>query len=177
MDTLPGKYYSGSAHLAIGVGQFFDNVRYPVVNVERQVFQTAEGLCYLLTHECDLDPSNSRSFNDFALILPVIRFDIWYAKFATEFSEEPARIKSFLKNLAHRAVSRVMYIPCIGADLEFGGLLYLNQLTSTHVSLLQSSSARLVCSLTGYGLDKVDHMLQRHLLRPKANRLAFTPTS
>jgi hypothetical protein len=52
-------------------------------------------------------------------------------------------------------------------------LMYLNQITHAHVSALTFENAARIASVTEYGLQKLDHMIQNHLLRPKAVRLAL----
>ena len=51
---------------------FYDPVLYPIFDEERRVFVTAEGIAYILTHECDIANENDRLFNTDVLICPII---------------------------------------------------------------------------------------------------------
>ena len=173
LDTDVGKYYSSGTDLNIGVGQVYRGVRFPLFDLDSSLFNTVEGEVYILTHECDIDQRNDRPFNDLALVIPIIRFEHWYEEFSKLNAHSPEIVNSFLGRIAKREVSRVFYFPSIGEDLPYGGLIYLNQITHTHVSNLAAEAVNRICTVTAYGLDKVDQMIQQHLLRPKDDQLAL----
>lgn len=173
LDTDVGKYYSSGTSLNLGAGQIYDNVRYPLLDPAADHFNTVEGKVYILSHECDVDQRNTRPFNDLALIVPILPFEVWYSAFSRSFADQPDLVKSFLGHVAKREVSRVFYFPASDERLPYGGLIYLNQITHTRVSMLTNASATRICSVTAYGLEKVDQMLLQHFLRPKADRLAL----
>jgi hypothetical protein len=65
VDKFPyqiGAFYGTSAGLAVGVSLVVDGITFPLFDEEEELFDTAKGLVYVLTHECDLD--NERAFND-----------------------------------------------------------------------------------------------------------------
>jgi len=173
LDTEVGQYYSPGTDLNIGVGQLYCGVRYPLFDLDSSLFNTVEGSVYILSHECDLDQINDRPFNELALIVPIIPFENWYEEFYQENASSPEIVHSFLGRIAKREVSRLFYFPAVGDHLPFGGLIYLNQITHTHMSIFNSRATQRICSVTAYGLSKVDQTLRQHLLRPKDDRLAF----
>ncbi|MFZ2170656.1 MAG: hypothetical protein WAW61_13595 [Methylococcaceae bacterium] len=139
IDT--GKFYSPGEHVALGVGKIYKNIRYPVYDEEENIFNTASGLVFVLTHECDIDGNNNRLFNTEILINPIIDF--------TRFIEEQAKfgddnsLKGFISSLSEGKVSRVIYLPPITKEyLPYGGLMYLNHICSTNVSLLLDLKAQ-----------------------------------
>jgi len=163
----PGKFYGPANDLSIGVGQVYLGIRYPIYSPETELYQTAEGIVYLLTHECDIDQTNVRPFNTDLLICPILDFRIFIDEYQNELSEE--LLISFIGNLGSRNVSRVIYIPYFNeAVLPFGGLLYLNQITNTNIKSLSKENAQRLCSVTRYGFQIIDQSICNHLLRPKA---------
>jgi hypothetical protein len=166
-----GRFYSQGHHLSLGVGKFYSGVRFPVYDIADCVFQTAEGMVLVLTHECDIDSGNQRPFNDFLLVCPVIRFEVFVDEYSCKLGDE--RLRNFLVDLGRRTVSRVAFIPWGLDALPYGGLLYLNQISSTHLSAFRLSGVELCGAATAYALIQIDHALTNHLLRPKAERLAF----
>ncbi len=166
-----GNFYGGvNSERALGVGLIFDNVRYPVFNVENVLYDTREGLVYILTHECDLDQDNQRAFNDYALICPVIPFEEFHAKMSASMSD--SELGAFYGNIGKENVSRLSYIPAISNTLPHGGVLYYNQITHTHIDSF-SGSATKIESLTYSGLRIIDYKMINHLLRPKADSLSL----
>lgn len=69
----------------------------------------------------------------------------------------------------------LIFLPPIRGEMDFGGVLYLNHITHTHVSTFDDGSAQGLCSVTAFGLEHIEYALENHLLRPKADRLAFAP--
>ncbi|GAB1233991.1 hypothetical protein [Ferrigenium sp. UT5] len=86
-----------------------------------------------------------------------------------------SQLVSFLTNLGSRNISRLVYLPTIGNCLEYGGVLYLNQITNAPVNYFHNGHAKSIGALTGYGLTIVDYSVENHLLLPKADRLALMP--
>ena len=166
----PGKFYQSANHLSLGVGKLYDGIRYPLLNLEDFVFDTLEGLVLILTHECDVDQENIRPFNDHLLVCPIIQLDDFIAEYSDRVGED--KLPSFLSNVASRNVSRVMYFPPLPSCLEYGGLIYLNQICSSHVAAFTKEVVKSVGAVSVYGLMQFDKHLSNHLLRPKAELLA-----
>jgi hypothetical protein len=171
LDYRSGMFYGSPAGLPLGRGLIFTQVRQPVYDVEQQLFLTVEEPAYVLTHECDVDPSNSRPFSNYLLVCPILRFEDWFAAYTEDHTGD--ELGAFLGNLANRRVSRVFYLPPLPDLLNFGGLLYFNQITHTHVSAVSMEDRNCVATVTEYGLTKIDHMLENHVLRPKAQVLSM----
>jgi hypothetical protein len=151
------------------VGLIYDGVHFPLFDEAEKVFDTAEGLVYVLTHECDVDEANERHFNEYVLICPINRFEAFAADFCATYSE--GALYGMLPHLAKDAIFRVFYLPPIPDMLPYGGLLCLNQICNTHVSEFASAEARKVCALSSYALQFIDFKLENHLRRPKAETL------
>jgi hypothetical protein len=168
-----GKFYGQAENIDIGAGIILDNVSYPAYHEHDKRYKLVRGFACVLSHECDIDQSNIRFFNNLLLIAPIIKFD----QFSEEFSERsgPEQLRSFLDSLSKRNISRIVYVPTIANKLPWGGIIYLNQITHTHIDSIGSkSAAERICSLSAFGLQHLDQMLQRHLFREKAQRLAFS---
>lgn len=165
-----GKFYGAAGSLSLGVGLLYSAVRMPTYDVDERIFLTMEKEAYVLTHECDVDQTNSRSFNDHVVVCPVIPI----GDFITEYSEnhgEQSRLEGFLAAVARREVNRVIYMPPGPQCLSHGGLLYLNDLASTHISSFDGLTP--FAALSVYGLREFDNALSNHLLRPKSQPLSF----
>jgi len=169
LDVEVGRFFYPAGAMALGVGQIYGGIRFAVDTGDGH-YRTVRGLVYVLTHECDVDPNNERSFNTHVLICPVIRFEEWYQEFSQENTSD--YVRSFLALLAARKVSRVMYLPFLGTEqLPYGGLLYLNTITNSLVEAFLHSDARRLGTATSYGIWSIDQVLQRHLFREKAERV------
>ena len=165
-----GAFYGGAAGLALGVGLVFSNVNYPLFDENERLFDTVSGAVYVLTHECDLDAANERAFNEYALICPIICFREFALEFASSHSE--GALFGFIPDLAANRIFRAIFVPPINREvLPFGGILYLNQISSTHVSAFRDGEAKLICALSTYAQRIIDYKLTNHLLRPKADQL------
>lgn len=169
-----GKFFAPGEHLSLGAGKIYKDVRYPIYDATRSIFQTASGIVLVLTHECDVDQANARLFNDHVLVCPLLPFEIFIAKYQKKLGE--AQLRSFLVSLGNREISRVLYTPH-HPSMPYGSLMYLNQITNTHVSAFDPEKATTLCALTAYGLSIVDQVLTNHLLRPKSERLPFDYSS
>lgn len=167
-----GRFYGTAQGLSIGTGLLFDRIRYPVYNEEKNVFQTRKGLVYVLTHECDIDQNNIRPFNEDLLVCPIIKLEYFTKLFVEKYGG--ARLKEFLRNLALRNVSRLMYFPPLHEHLNYGGVIYFNFLGSTKVQAFALEEARKIGALSVFGLSEVDRMLQNHFFREKQQGLPLS---
>lgn len=167
-----GRFYSTGEGLSLGVGLIYAGIRYPVFDSADELYLTIEGTGLILTHECDIDQANSRPFTELAIVCPVTPFEAFVSEYSRRQGDQALR--SFIAELGRRTVSRVAYIPGGLGVLPYGGILYLNQLSHTHISQFLSDRAKRVGALTAYGLTIIDLQLTNHLLRPKAEALALT---
>ena len=167
----PGKFYGSTVDLGLGAGLIFDDIRCPVFDTDDRIFSTLESLVYVLTHECDVDPANNRAFNDYLTVCPLIPLGDFLRAYVDIFPNDDG-LRAFLSAIAKRTVNRLVYVPPGPSRLEFGALLYLNNLTSTHVSEFQS--VKPIASVSAFGLDAIDRAFSNHFLRPKADRLSLS---
>lgn len=172
LQTDVGRFYGTVSHLNIGVGLIFGGIRYPWYNDERHIFQTRRGVVYVMTHECDVTDGNRRPFNDDVLICPIMKFEEFVKVYHCQYGEE--KMISFLRNIAQRKVFRLMYFPPLPGELGYGGIMFLNMIANTKISSFSLEGAQRVGALSMFGLFEVDRMLERHLLRPKDQRLSFS---
>lgn len=165
-----GKFYGPlSKGSALGVGQIFSSINYPLINTQDGLFDTYQGNVYILTHECDIDQANKRPYNDYLLICPIIPLET-VVKQMVAISKD--KLINFLKDLANDQISRVCYLPPVeDSFLPYGGIVYMNQISSTHVSQINKEESESVVSLSHYGLRLIDYKLTNHLLRPKSASL------
>lgn len=168
-----GRFYFSGKSLSVGRGMLYGSIIFPLFDSNTGVFLTVEGQGYVLTHECDVNENNNKLFNTDVLICPIIPLPDVIEELAQELSQ--AQLISFLTNLGARNISRLVYLPTLASSLEYGGVLYLNQITNTPVNLFHNGNAHSIGALTGYGLTVVDYSIENHLLRPKADRLALMP--
>lgn len=166
-----GRFFSPGDSLALGKGKVFDEILYPFFSNEDKVYMTVSGLVYVLTHECDVEALNQRIFNEDILISPIIPLESLIDAYLEQSTEE--NLKGFLSNLGARNISRLLYLPPINQSLPFGGVMFLNQISHSHVSVFDPANSK--AAVTGYGLSIIEYILENHLLRPKADRLAFVP--
>lgn len=171
----PGRdrFYGPVGDAALGAGLILTNVEYPSYLIEEDRFGILSGPAMVLTHECDLDPENERILNDNALICPIITLDALVDGLNQVVDYEEA--KRFVSNVSARYVNRVLYLPPIPDVIPRGGYLYLNLLTNTHVTKLQGQDVTQPCMLSVDGFRELDIALERHLRRPKADRVPLQP--
>jgi hypothetical protein len=166
-------FYGSGQGRGLGVGLIYDGVSFPLFNLDHDLFDTASGVVYVLTHECDVDAANERNFNEKVLICPVIKFEDLVVEVIERQSE--GALFGMIPDLANDSVFRVFYLPPVpgrlGHQLPFGGFLYLNDICSTHVRCFHQGRAVRVCALSSYALRLLDGKLQNHLFRPKAEAL------
>lgn len=166
-----GRFYEPGRRLALGKGGIHRDAVFAVFDQSRGRYATGEGGVYVLTHECDIDPENDRIFNTDVLVCPLVPLEAVISEYSEVYSDD--QLVSFLTNLGSRNISRLAYFPPIPELFPYGSVMYLNQITNAPVENLRG--APLVCSLTGYGLRDIEYVLENHLLRPKAERLAYIP--
>lgn len=174
-NLSPGaaRFYGTVNGAAVGAGLILSNVEYPAYIAGQERFGVLRGLILVLTHECDLEQDNSRVMNDSAIICPVIPLETFVEELAPILDDEA--VGQFLSNVTARNVNRLVYIPVIAEILPYGGYLYLNLLSHTHLSKLTGQDVATVCMTSPDGLREIDLALERHLRRPKADRLPFQP--
>jgi hypothetical protein len=166
-----GKFYGKTNDLGLGAGMFFSDIRCPVFDPDDRIFSTIEMSVYVLTHECDVDPGNDRSFNDYLTICPLIPLGVFLDEYAT-WGHSDDELRSFLSAIANRSVNRLIYLPPGPPQMEYGALMYLNNLASTHVGEFELVVP--IASVSAYGLDVIDKAFSNHFLRPKADKLSFS---
>jgi hypothetical protein len=167
----PGAFYGPAGGRALGAGLIYRDVLFPHFDFETRGYDCLQGPAYVLTHECDIDQSNARHFNDLVIVCPLILFKDFVAEY--EGAMGAAALESFVAALAKNDVSRVFFLPPTSrafgdVELTHGALLYLNQLCHTPVSLFSGSA---ICALSTYGLERLDAKFQSHLFRPKVESL------
>jgi len=169
MRSRFGSFYGPGGNTALGVGTIYSKVRYALYSQKSRLFGTVAGPVYVLTHECDVDQDNVREFNDRVLVCPLHPLETFSVRYAATTSED--RLIDFVANIASDKVSRVAYFPPLSDLLPFGGLLYLNDITNTHVVEFDQPEAKQVAVLSETAQQGIDWKLQHHLLRPKVEPL------
>lgn len=169
--TNPKNFWGEPEGLSLGAGLFYEEIAYPLLDISTKKFDTVAGPVLVLTHECDIDRANSRRFNEEILICPIYPFgDVVQSYIAHSSMPE---FEGFLVALAKNQVNRLLYVPSISSDiLPHGGILYLNQLCSTHISMFDSKNPS--ATLTALGLNILDLKMRNHLFRPKEQLLPLT---
>jgi hypothetical protein len=176
IDTAnAGAYYGAPTGLSLGAGLIYSGVQFAQYNSLDKQFEIIEGPALVLTNECDV--ANERDFNEYVLICPIITLEAFAATYVARHGL--AKASELLRAIAANTVYRVFLLPP-PADLlnlpsfQNGGLLYLNQICSTHVSLFGTEEVRPLCALSQYGQQRLDQKLTNHLLRPKDELLPLT---
>ena len=165
-------FWGPASNLSLGTGLVYSKITHPLLSIESKLFDTVRGPVLVLTHECDISQENERYLNEELLICPIIPFENFFEEYVSNISIESLN-NSFLPSLASHSISRAMYLPTAGHNfLPFGGLIYFNQICSTHLSMFEDSKPE--CSITALGLNRLSQKLQNHLLRPKSQNLPLT---
>lgn len=164
-----GRFYGAATGLALGMGLFYESIRFPLFDLSDRLFTTLEGLVYVLTHECDVEQANDRVMNEQLLVCPVLSLDAFLQEYEAEFSNEAA-CRTFLLEVGRRRVSRLLYLPPGPGLLSGGALLSLNAMASTHVS--EFNGKQPIAALSHVGLRELDVAVANHFTRPKADQLA-----
>ncbi len=165
-----GRFYGVAEGQKLGAGQIYSGLRYPVFDEADYLFNTIEGVAIVLSHECDISQDNHRPFNDTALICPIIPLDVFFDFFSGELDQD--RLKGLFSDLGKDRIYRLMYLPPINGFLESGGVIYLNQVSHTHVKSFVLEGVNLITSVSDYGLRALDHKLINHLFRPKSTPMS-----
>ncbi len=168
----PGRFYAPVGNIALGKGCICSESVMALFDPARGLYRTAVGTAYILTHECDVDAENERPYNDDLLLCPLIGLEVFVEQYLEDHG--PANLPNFLGNLGARRISRLVYLPPIAGLFAFGAVMFLNQITHARAEVVRDRGA-LVCAVTAFGLREVEFALENHLLRPKADRLAFMP--
>jgi hypothetical protein len=174
MKSDPSKFYGPSSTLPIGAGVLLRDCPFPVPSAESRKFLTCSGLALVLTHECDIAPDNDRSFNEHAIVIPVVPLSIWVDDMIEQHGV--GSWGGILAKIASNEVFRIMYLPPTPAaaqvpELAFGGIVNLNTMTSTPLEWHEHYKTISVCSLTAIGLRNLDYKITNHLLREKSVNL------
>ena len=164
-----GRFFSTGTSVGLGKGKLYLGAIYPLFDVEKTSYLTVSGTVYILTHECDIAPENKRMFNEDVLIVPIIPLEVLVETYLESSTDD--HLASFLTNLGSRNISRLLYLPPIDTNLPFGGIVFLNQITNCHISVFDKAEP--IAAVTAFGLNEIEYVLEEHLLRPKADRLAF----
>lgn len=172
----PARFYGPPDGLPLGAGVILRDCVMAFPHLSETRFETAVGLALVLTHECDVDQANERHFNGLLLVCPIIPLD----NFCEELEEQEGAGAwgGILEQIARDSVYRAMYIPPVRnfgecPELEGGGILYLNHISSVRVEWIKDPGGQAICSLSAIGLRAFDFKLRGHLLREKATQLWF----
>jgi hypothetical protein len=160
----------------MGAGMIIRDCPYALPSLEELRFETALGLALVITHECDLDDANVRQFNDAMLVCPIVLLADYCVEAETELGM--GGWGGILPLIAADRVFRVMYLPPMPKymncpEMEFGGIVYLNDMSSCPLAWLSRTGSRPMGSLSSIGLRAFDYKLQNHLFREKAASLWF----
>ncbi len=164
----PDQFYGPVGTMGLGAGIIVSSIPQPIYLREEEAYATGKGAALILTHECDIDPVNTRPFNDKALVVPLIKFDKYVAEAIQGYSID--EVTAFATNVASGKTTRLCFLPRFGdldSPLYSGALLDLNSLAFCGVQSLAKSP--ILCSLTGYAIGIIDRSLQNHLFRPKSD--------
>jgi hypothetical protein len=167
-----GKFYGPAEGLDLGAGLVLNGVGYPLYSTEEREFTVVEGLVYVLSHECDIDPANERPYSDKAVICPIIPLEHAHREYLTTRAGHEAG--AFFGNIGKRLVERLVYLPTIADHLPYGGLLYFGALSHTHVDELIREGVVKCAALSIHGLHTVDAALQQALRKPKAQAVPLS---
>ena len=128
MRTDYTRFYGPAEGLPVGAGLLLRGCIIAVPHPVDTRFETGVGLGLVLTHECDIDQNNERSFNDLLLVCPIIPLDTFCARWEEE--EGAGSWGGILPEIASENVHRAMYLPpaqnahtC--PEMESGGIIYL----------------------------------------------------
>lgn len=161
-----GAFFSSASGRPLGAGILLEKCRLPYLDPGTQRFRTARGLACVITHECDIDQNNERSFNDKLIVLPIIDFKIWYENAKRDFGDGKAY--ELAVDIVKDNIFRVLFLPAIShSTMEYGGILYLNEMTNTDVEDV-NANANILAALTSYSFRILSYKIENHLLRPKS---------
>jgi hypothetical protein len=170
------RFYGPADNLPLGAGLLVRDCILAFPHVTEQRFETGVGPALVLTHECDVDPANDRHFNDLFLACPIMLLDDFCE--GLEAEEGTGAWGGILPQLASDTVVRAMYLPPVPPIFRFpemdgGGVIYLNHISSCRVVWIPDLLQQAVCSLSAIGLQYLDAKLQNLLFREKTAPLWF----
>jgi hypothetical protein len=176
IETDPARFYGPATKLPLEAGVLVRDCIIAMPDSAEVRFQTGVGLALVLTHECDVDQNNERFFNNLLLVCPIIQLD----HFCAECEEDggTGAWGGILPAIARDDVYRAMYLPPLPPqwscpEMEGGGILYLNHISTCRVQWLGNMPQQAICSLSARGLYRFDLKLQNHLFREKATDLLW----
>lgn len=166
-----GAFYGGGSGIGVGAGLICDDVRVPLYNPSTREFLTGAGPVLVLTHECDVDPANNKSmFNNRVLVAPILPFNIFCEEWLNRSDKNS--LHQATKGLAADSISRAFLLPPAGTGtLEFGGIIYLNNLCGTGIGEFGVDDCELRLALSTFAMSLIDRKLGHHLFREKADQL------
>ena len=164
----PGSFYGDARGLSLGMGLIIDKVEYPFFNHEEDRFSIRSGAVYVLSHECDLEPTNNRFLNGSALVCPVLPIEAVLEEASnSEISDND--LGAFLGAVASRKIARCVYLPPLSPNWNYGALVNLNLIVSTSVSRLEKGAR--IAAISGPALYSIHNALSEHLMRAKSESL------
>lgn len=166
-----GSFYGSARGLSVGAGLIYRDVTFPLFNEEAGRFQAQSGLICVLSHECDVDPANVRFLNGMILVCLILPLRS-VVEHAAAIGFPDGDLGAFLGHVARRRTPRCVYFAPHPEFLPEGGLLNLNLIASTHLSLLPEEHR--VAALSAHAFRTVTAALEDHLTRPKAEILPFS---
>ena len=177
LRTDPGRFYGPASGLPLGVGLLLRDCVMALPHSTEKRFETGLGIALVLTHECDVDQANERHFNDLVLVCPVIPLE----DFCEEMEQEggAGAWGGILPQIAGDNVYRALYLPPVHPsfhcpELEGGGIVYLNHISSCRVEWISDLPHQAICSLSAIGLRTFDFKLKNHFFREKVATLWFS---
>ena len=162
-------YASDEIEAVLGAGCIIKRVRFPLFTPERMVFATIRTTVLVISHECDVSTENRRPFNEDVIVCPIIPLHNFVTRFREAYGSE--RLPAYVHNLATRRINRLVYIPPIPMHLDYGGVLFLNRISSTNVSCFFENEVEWVRVLSANGLREIDNAMEHQFLRPKQQML------
>lgn len=168
----PKDFWASPQGLSLGAGLVYSDITYPLLDIQKGLYDTVSGMILVLTHECDIDKTNDRYFNEELIICPILPFGDFIENYIEEISNDNFK-NSFLPALSKGDINRVMYVPSIETEaLPHGGLIYFNQLCSTHITMFDGKTP--IAATSALGLQQIDIKMRNHLFRPKSEELPLT---
>ncbi len=164
--AIPGRFTTGK-------GLILDKAIYALFNKNKQGFETKRGRALVLTHECDIEPSNERVYNEMALVCPIIPFhDVVTLIAGHKKYNSDDKLRSYFSELGAGQISQLTYMPPISQTaLPLGAVLYLNTISSSYAPMLSLLEAEPSVALTAEALLTLSEAVSNHFLRPKVDPL------
>ena len=171
------RFYEPVKDLPLGAGIILENCAVPFESPEEIRFGTVLSLALVLTHECDVDETNQRAFNESVLVIPNISLEDLHDEL--EEKEGLGSYGGIFPQIAAGTVYRVMYLPPPPQNMGIsylprGGFINLNEICSTPLKWFPELQTKPAFSLSAIGLRSLDYKMENHLRREKAARLWFS---